>query len=392
MNNTPLEVSNIWKKFKKGERFDSLRDLIPAMSKRIFSRNQRGELGEKEFWALKNVSFQVKKGEALGIIGPNGAGKSTILKLLSGIMKPNKGKINVNGRLSALIEVGAGFHSDLTGRENIFLNATILGMKRDEIKRKFDEIVEFSGLSEFIDTPVKRYSSGMYARLGFSVAAHVDPEILLIDEVLSVGDFMFQDKCLKKMMEIVKGGTTVIFISHNIPSVIRICPTTILLNRGEIQRYGESKDVCRYYYRAHAENRKLTEDETFVIKEFNLYDKNNIVSNAFMAGDWAKGKLIVESQAAYEDLIMGFFVKQSDGMVVFDANSDKFSNKYFAFRAGETKEIEFGFRANLPEGTYYIGIHFMKGEEGFCLYSDEIMELHVNAPKTFGNAFLDIEW
>ena len=140
------------------------------------------------------------------------------------------------------------------------------------------------------------------------------------------------------------------------------------------------------------ELRKLAEDETFVIKEFNLYDKNNIVSNAFMAGDWAKGKLIVESQAAYEDLIMGFFVKQSDGMVVFDANSDKFSNKYFAFRAGETKEIEFGFRANLPEGTYYIGIHFMKGEEGFCLYSDEIMELHVNAPKTFGNAFLDIEW
>src|SRR4030067_2714010 len=217
MGDVVLEFNYVLKKFKKGERYDSLRDFIPAIAKRLFNSSQGEELQEKEFWSIKDVSYQVMKGEALGIIGPNGAGKSTVLKLLSGILKPNKGNIKVNGRLSALIEVGAGFHPDLTGRENIYLNGAILGMRRDEIDRKFNEIVEFSGISEFIDTPVKRYSSGMYARLGFSVAAHVDPEILLIDEVLSVGDFSFQLKCLKRIQEGKENGRTGIFISHNLP-------------------------------------------------------------------------------------------------------------------------------------------------------------------------------
>ena len=248
MNNISLEFNNVWKKFKKGEKYDSLRDLIPAMAKRIFSGNHGGELLEKEFWSVKDVSFHIKRGEALGIIGPNGAGKSTILKLISGILRPNRGDIKVNGRLSALIEVGAGFHPDLTGRENVFLNGAILGMKRDEIDRKFDEIVEFSGLSEFIDTPVKRYSSGMYARLGFSVAAHIDPEILLVDEVLSVGDAGFQSKCVAKMQEVISSGTTVVFISHNVRQVARLCDNIIVLSHGEAKHLGDSSHALKIYF------------------------------------------------------------------------------------------------------------------------------------------------
>src|SRR5581483_6394239 len=201
MNDIAIEFENVSKKFKRGEKFDSLRDLIPALAKKLRSgkKDSPSELKEREFWALRDVSFQVKKGEALGIIGSNGAGKSTVLKILSGIIRPTNGHYRINVRLSALIEVGAGFHPDLSGRENVFLNGAILGMTPKEISTRFDEIVDFSGLTEFIDTPVKRYSSGMYARLGFSVAIHMKPDVLLVDEVLSVGDMAFQAKCQQKM-------------------------------------------------------------------------------------------------------------------------------------------------------------------------------------------------
>ncbi len=248
MSDLAIEFDNVRKKFRKGERFDSLRDLVPAMVKWLVPGNHSGELQEREFWALKDISFQLKHGEALGIIGPNGSGKSTILKLISGILTPNAGKIRVCGRLSSLIEVGAGFHPDLTGRENIYLNGAILGMKRKEIDEKFDEIVEFSGLADFIDTPVKRYSSGMYARLGFSVAAHIDPDILLIDEVLSVGDAGFQAKCLLKMHDVVSRGATLLFVSHNVTQVTRLCHTVIVLGRGEIVYRGDPHGAIKTYY------------------------------------------------------------------------------------------------------------------------------------------------
>lgn len=387
-----LQFDHVWKRFKKGElSHDSLRDLIPDIGKKLFSRKSKEKLQEREFWAVKDVSFDVKAGEALGIIGPNGAGKSTILKLLSRILKPNRGNIIVHGRLSALIEIGAGFHPDLTGRENIYLNGAILGMNKEEIKRKLDDIIEFSGLMDFIDTPVKRYSSGMYARLGFSVAAHVDPEILLVDEVLSVGDFTFQHKCINKMNEIVKSGTTVIFISHNIPSVMDLCPKAILLNKGEIERYGNSKEVCRYYYSSNAiANAKG--DNAIKVKNALLYSDSDNLANTFTSGEWGYMKVLVESAVNVENLFMGFLVKKNDGEMVFDANSDKISEQYYSFKEGETKEIVVQFRVNLPGGTYFIGVHFMDSLNKYHYFDDELLELIVNAPITLGTAYMDLQW
>jgi len=238
----------VWKKFRRGERHDSLRDLIPNTVGRLFRRRPvDAELVGQEFWAVHDVSFEVRPGEALGIIGPNGAGKSTILKLLTRILKPTRGHCEVRGRAGALIEVAAGFHPDLTGRENVFLQGAIMGMKRLEIARKFDEIVEFAGVNEFIDTPVKRYSSGMNARLGFAIAAHLDPDVLLIDEVLSVGDAAFQDKCVDRMRDLIRGGTPVVFISHNLPAILDLCTRAIVIDHGTVRFDGTPAAAIQEY-------------------------------------------------------------------------------------------------------------------------------------------------
>jgi len=240
-----IEFNNVWKKFKKGEKFNSLRDTIPNFFKGLFLKNDNsiGTLEDKEFWAVKDVNFHIKKGEVVGIIGPNGAGKSTVLKILSGIHIPNKGDMRIYGRLSALIEVTAGFHPELTGRENVYLNGTILGMKKKEI----DERLEFSGIREFIDTPVKRYSSGMFSRLGFSVAAHINPDVLLVDEVLSVGDIAFQAKCAQKMRELLKSNVTIVIVSHNLPLIQNLCQRVILINKGEVTKEGSPNEVIPFY-------------------------------------------------------------------------------------------------------------------------------------------------
>lgn len=203
----------------------------------------------QQFWAVRDVSFEVQRGEVLGIIGHNGAGKSTLLKLLSGVTTPTDGEIRINGRLSALIEVGSGFHPELTGRENIYLNGSILGMRRREITEKLNSIVDFAGVRAFIDTPVKRYSSGMYVRLGFSIAAHMDPDILLLDEVLAVGDAAFQAKCLQRITELKEGGTTIVFISHDLGAVERLCNRVLLMQRGEVAASGSPRDVIVEYQR-----------------------------------------------------------------------------------------------------------------------------------------------
>ena len=207
----------------------------------------------EDFWALRDVSFEVKRGEVVGIIGRNGAGKSTLLKILSNITEPTSGRARIRGRVASLLEVGTGFHPELTGRENIFLNGAILGMSRDEIKRKFDEIVEFSGVEKFIDTPVKRYSSGMHVRLAFAVAAHLEPEILIIDEVLAVGDAEFQKKCLGKMNEVAKGGRTVLFVSHNMAAIEGLCTQGILLEWGSVSYIGQPVEAIAKYVSASSE-------------------------------------------------------------------------------------------------------------------------------------------
>jgi lipopolysaccharide transport system ATP-binding protein len=204
----------------------------------------------EEFWAVRDVSFKVERGEALGIIGHNGAGKSTILKLLANITSPSSGEIRISGRLSALIEVGSGFHPELSGRENIYLSGSIMGMRRREIDAKLDSIVEFAGVRQFIDTPVKRYSSGMYVRLGFAIAAHLDPEILLLDEVLAVGDAAFQAKCMQRIKELEAGGTTIVFISHDLTAVERLCQRVILMRHGQIALEGKTRDVIKEYHQA----------------------------------------------------------------------------------------------------------------------------------------------
>jgi len=239
-------VEGVCKRFRRGQLHDSLRDLIPALIGRLGGK-RAGELGPREFWALRDVSFVVRPGEALGIIGPNGAGKSTLLKLLNGIFPPTRGTIRLSGRIGALIEIAAGFHADLTGRENVYLQGAIMGMRRKEIERKFDEIVEFSGIEEFIDTPVKRYSSGMNARLGFSIAAHLDPEILIIDEVLAVGDFGFQQRAFGRIGEMVRRQIPVIVVSHQLDRISTLCTHALLLKRGEVAHRGTPAECISAY-------------------------------------------------------------------------------------------------------------------------------------------------
>jgi lipopolysaccharide transport system ATP-binding protein len=240
-SNTALKITNLGKKYTIGiQKEGSLRSTLANIFK---SSAKSGE----DFWAMRNVSFEVPKGEVVGVIGKNGAGKSTLLKLISQITKPTEGKIEINGRVASLLEVGTGFHPELTGRENIFLNGTILGMSRKEVKAKFDEIVAFSGIEKFIDTPVKRYSSGMYVRLAFAVAAHLEPEILIIDEVLAVGDAEFQKKCLGKMKDVAGEGRTVIFVSHDMGAISSLCSSGIYLGDGEIIGHGSIHEVIHQY-------------------------------------------------------------------------------------------------------------------------------------------------
>ena len=253
MSDVAISVKNLGKKYRIGalmKRNDTLRDQIVDWSNRMVHRFQRKQSEKQEesiLWALKDISFDVKKGQVLGVIGKNGAGKSTLLKVLSRITEPSAGEVVINGRVGSLLEVGTGFHPELTGRENIYLNGAILGMTRSEINRKFDAIVEFSEVGRFIDTPVKRFSSGMYLRLAFAVAAFMEPEILVVDEVLAVGDAEFQQKCLGKMSEVANEGRTVLFVSHNMSAILRLTQEAIVLNKGQLQLRAPTPEAVDLY-------------------------------------------------------------------------------------------------------------------------------------------------
>ena len=273
------------------ERYTALRDVLTDKVKALF-RAQTSELrpqtSEEEFWALKDVSFEIKQGEVVGIIGRNGAGKSTLLKILSRITEPTSGRITLRGRVASLLEVGTGFHPELTGRENIFLNGAILGMNRQEILRKFDEIVDFAEVEQFLDTPVKRYSSGMYVRLAFAVAAHLEPEILVVDEVLAVGDAAFQQKCLGKMKNVAKGeGRTVLFVSHNMGAMRSLCQRAVYLKAGRVVKDGLSDEVINAYSSDSqaAENHEIKGEAGFGISSVVLRLPSGRATTNFSSGD-----------------------------------------------------------------------------------------------------------
>lgn len=256
MSESIIQVQNLSKKFlishETGGRYTSLRDVIASSVKGMIKpKIRKGQAQTEEFWALRDVNFEIQSGDRVGIIGRNGAGKSTLLKILSRITEPTTGLIRINGRVASLLEVGTGFHPELTGSENIFLNGAILGMSRIEIRKKFDEIVAFAEVEKFLDTPVKRYSSGMYVRLAFAVAAHLEPEILVVDEVLAVGDAQFQKKCLGKMEDVSKNeGRTVLFVSHSMGTIVQLCNKGILLNKGAIVLYDSTNKVVNTYLEA----------------------------------------------------------------------------------------------------------------------------------------------
>lgn len=242
-----ISFEGVWKQFHRGEFHDSLRDLLPSLARRLLGKGPTARDEGEVFWALREVSFQVEPGEVLGIIGANGAGKSTALKILTSILEPTRGHYEVEGRVGALLEIAAGFHPDLTGRENVFLQGAIMGMTQREISDRYEDIVDFAGVRDFMDTPVKRYSSGMNARLGFAIAAHLDPDVLIIDEVLSVGDFSFQQQAFDRIHRLVASGVPVVLVSHQLDRVASLCNRALLLDHGEVRKQGSPEDCILEY-------------------------------------------------------------------------------------------------------------------------------------------------
>lgn len=354
-----LRVENVSKRFVRGERYDSLRDLIPSTLAKLAGRS-RSASSNREFWALRGVNFELNRGEAFGIIGANGAGKSTILKLITGIMKPTNGRIAVQGKLSALIEVGAGFHPDLTGRENIYLNGTILGMRRAEIDQKFDSIVEFSGLSDFIDTPVKRYSTGMYARLGFSVAAHVDPDVLIVDEVLSVGDVVFQNRCLEKMNSIIRGGATVIFVSHNLRAIAELCPRSILLEHGTVRTTGPSQEVLKEYLESCSQEGNQGKPAELAIKDVKVRRLRSEGGAAFNSGERICVDVNVECAGEAEPFSVVLFVNDDRQYEAFHTSTEYLGYPPISLKPGERFACTFELDLNLAGGTFYLGVELFR--------------------------------
>jgi lipopolysaccharide transport system ATP-binding protein len=329
-----IVVKNISKKYKiNHERggYISLRDVVMNVLKRPFSylkhkaKSVAGLEKKEDFWALKDVNFTVNKGEVIGIIGRNGAGKSTLLKILTQITEPTEGEITMRGTVGSLLEVGTGFHPELTGRENIFLNGAILGMGKKEIVSKFDKIVEFAGIEKFLDTPVKHYSSGMYVRLAFSVAAHMEPDILLIDEVLAVGDAEFQKKCLGKMEEVTKkDGRTILFVSHNMSAIRSLCEKVILLEKGSIAKVGHVDEVLDYYLNITKKEKKVelaSWPESFHIKDLQFMNEKEEAWTIDYHED-LKMEVTLENSKPYPGFILGMGINTMSGERVTTIHSD----------------------------------------------------------------------
>jgi lipopolysaccharide transport system ATP-binding protein len=354
MSRPAVLFDRVWKKFRRGERHDSLRDLIPGAISHLTRPRGARELASEEFWALRDVSFEAERGQALGIVGPNGAGKSTTLKLLTRILKPTEGRCQIVGRVGALIEVTAGFHPDLTGRENIFLQGAIMGMKRAEIARKLDEIIDFAGIEAFVDTPVKRYSSGMNARLGFSVAAHMDPDVLVIDEVLSVGDLGFQQRCLARMAAFKRQGITIVFVSHHLQAVAELCDIALHL-RQSVCASGPTSAVLKDYISASHQAMDTPRSSAFRLVNVRLQDEDHGVPDVVASGESLRLSITWQVDEPLSDLSFRFTIYRStDNAVASDAHISDVELGLGPFRPGDLIELAHVFQAHLARGLYHV--------------------------------------
>jgi len=371
LSDTAIKVEGLGKNYIIGHKKQGdFRNSVGDKLKGIF----RPDASEKEiFWALKDINFEIKHGEAVGIIGRNGAGKSTLLKILSRITDPSTGRFEINGRVSSLLEVGTGFHMELTGRENIYLNGTILGMKRAEIRQKFDEIVEFSGVEKFLDTPVKHYSSGMKVRLAFSVAAHLEPEILIVDEVLAVGDAEFQKKCLGKMDQVSKNeGRTVLFVSHNMGAVEGLCQKGITLNNGEITYNGTSSEAINHYLNTSGEAKKFKYFDG-LIDSVALYC-NGINTSDILSGSRFEIIVTFSSDIDFDNLVLGIACYNLKGERLFGFNNKvigKTLNDDIVSK-GEIKITIPKFNLN-EEGKCYLNLHLGNVNEDLEILDSKVV-------------------
>jgi lipopolysaccharide transport system ATP-binding protein len=358
-----IEVKGLSKKYRLGEiqPYYTLRDSLAGVFKNPFAA-VKSQLSKDEFWALKDINFEVNQGEVVGIIGRNGAGKSTLLKILSQITPPTEGEVILRGRVGSLLEVGTGFSPELTGRENIYLNGAVLGMKKSEVKKKFDEIVAFSEVEKFLDTPLKHYSSGMYMRLAFAVAAHLEPEILIVDEVLAVGDTEFQKKCIGKMGEVAGEGRTVLFVSHNMGAIRNLCKTSYLLNDGKLIGSGKTDDVIQKYINTNQHNRskskynqndKKSGDHLAKIISASILDKNNKPKPDYLITEEVKVtmeiKVVGDNSRVF---IPNFHFTRPDGEYIFISNpSNQEISKSGKYNVTCTIPPNF-----LNSGSYYVGL------------------------------------
>jgi lipopolysaccharide transport system ATP-binding protein len=373
MSEPVIQVENLSKRYVIGHqrsKEDGLRhvieDAIRAPLKWLRRKNE-SKPQRDEFWALNDVSFDVKQGDVVGIIGRNGAGKSTLLKILSRIMEPTKGRIQIEGRVASLLEVGTGFHTELTGRENIFLNGAILGMSRLEIKRKFDEIVAFSEVERFLDTPVKRYSSGMYVRLAFAVAAHLDPEILIVDEVLAVGDVNFQKKCLGKMKDVASGGRTVLFVSHNTAAVQALCSRCIFLSAGNLIADGPVEQTIAEYLTVNEGPTRLLSNHLFGLEECQLIssETGQLTRNPIFGRDYT---LNIQFQS-FQNLrfAVAAEIRDQSGVMVTSINTPEEGHPFQRDIGGYLFAIDFANLALHP-GRYGVTIRFCDENQNFFIH------------------------
>ncbi len=372
MSHTAIRVNNIGKKYQIGEQrssYTTLRESITNFFSLPAKRNDNNHVLPGYIWALRNVSFDVEQGQVMGVIGKNGAGKSTLLKILSRVTEPTEGLVEVHGRVGSLLEVGTGFHPELTGRENIFLNGAILGMKRTEIQKKFDEIVDFAEVEKFIDTPVKRYSSGMYLRLAFAVAAHLEPEILVVDEVLAVGDAEFQRKCIGKMSNVAKQGRTVLFVSHNMSAILRLTRETIVVDKGQLLLRAETQQAVDFYLSRglDKEGRRVwLEDEIpayaapFRPVGVRIFDQKNNVTDSVRSTEHFSIEIEYRLSDTIQGLRVGVYIITSHGEYVFTSFDTDDPDKYVSY--SQRQKGRYTSRCRIPKnllnsGRYVVGVN-----------------------------------